>query len=423
MIDLNDLRKNPAKYQEALNRKRIKFSVSDFLLLDSEYRSSLTAFETAKADQNRLSKEVPKLQGEERQSVLNELKNLGHTLKDLESTKDELAKKWRQEQLYFASLPHHSVPSGASDADNVELYRVGDIPCFNFTPLDHVTLGNSLSGLDIARGVKVAGARSFFLKGSLARLQHAVHSYALDFIEARGFTLMSPPHIVREFAFTGTGYFPGGEESAYHLDKRDDDMYLIGTAEVPLCTYFAEEFIDLKNLPIRVAGLSPCYRREAGTYGKDSYGLYRVHQFAKVEQVVISFNDADDSLKLHDELLKNSEDFLQSLTIPYRVVTVCDGDMGQGQVFKKDIECWMPSRNSYAETHSCSSFHDFQARRLEIKYRDKDGNSRYCYTLNNTLVATPRILIPLLENLQLQDGRVAIPQVLQPYMRGELFLT
>jgi seryl-tRNA synthetase len=216
----------------------------------------------------------------------------------------------------------------------------------------------------------------------------------------------------------GTGYFPGGEDMAYHLDQRDDESYLIGTSEVPVAAYHLDETLNHAELPKRYSGYSPCYRREAGTYGKDTRGLYRVHQFYKVEQVVICENNEETSRALHNELLGNAEELLTLLELPYRVVVVCTGDMGQGQVWKHDIETWMPSRNAYSETHSCSTLHDFQARRLNLKYRDQSGKSVYCHTLNNTLIASPRVLIPLIENHQLEDGSIRVPKALQKYLGG-----
>ncbi|MCC6954449.1 MAG: serine--tRNA ligase, partial [Deltaproteobacteria bacterium] len=311
------------------------------------------------------------------------------------------------------------VPDGATDADNVETRKWGTIPEFGFAPRDHLDLGTMLDIVDIERGVKVAGSRNYFLKGDGMRLQHAVLQLALDLLHRKGYTLMDPPHVVSYQAMMGTSYFPGGEENAYHLDERDNELYLIGTSEVPVCSYHTEEILELNSLPRRYAGYSPCYRREAGTYGKDTRGLYRIHQFYKVEQVVLCEASADSSRQMHAELLGNAEELLQMLKIPYRVVDVCTGDMGQGQVYKNDIESWMPSRNGYGETHSCSSFYEFQSRRLNIRYKDAQGRNRLCHTLNNTLIASPRILIPLLELNQQADGSVRIPEPLRPYMGGQ----
>jgi len=228
---------------------------------------------------------------------------------------------------------------------------------------------------------------------------------------------MEPPHIVSYQAMEGTSYFPGGEEQAYHLDERDD-KYLIGTAEVPVTAYHMDEILNESELPKRYAGYSPCYRREAGTYGKDAQGLYRIHQFYKVEQVVIASNSVEESEKLHAEILGNAEEILRLLNIPYRVVDVCGGDIGRGQVYKNDIESWMPSRNSWGETHSCSTFHDFQSRRLNLRYRDSNDKLHFCYTLNNTCIASPRVLIPVIELNQNEDGTITIPEALRQYMGG-----
>jgi seryl-tRNA synthetase len=418
MIDLQDIRARPDAYQEACRKKRIDFDVAAFLSLDEKRKTRLQETEELRASQNRLSKEVPKLKGEEQKSLRDELKVLSAKVKESEVELTEINREWQSLQLLVPSIPLEEVPEGKDDSENVEIKKVGTLPEFDFPVKDHVELGDELDLFDIERGVKIAGSRNYFLKGNGARLHQAVLSYAVDFVSSRGYTLMSPPHIVNYKAMMGTGYFPGGEDMAYHLDERDDDFYLIGTSEVPLAAYHLEETLDAEVLPRRYVGYSPCYRREAGTYGKDTRGLYRVHQFYKVEQVVICENSPETSRSFHNELLKNAEDFLQSLGLPYRVVAVCTGDMGQGQVFKHDIETWMPSRNSYSETHSCSTLHDFQARRLNLRYRSGDEKPVFCHTLNNTLAASPRILIPLLENCQEKDGSVRIPEVLRSYMGG-----
>ncbi|HEC20975.1 MAG TPA: serine--tRNA ligase, partial [Candidatus Peregrinibacteria bacterium] len=281
--------------------------------------------------------------------------------------------------------------------------------------------------IDIPRGTKVAGARNYFLKGDGTRLELAVLQFALDNLAKKRFIPFTVPLLVNYEAMVGTSYFPGGEEQAYAVGvekKRgegieSDGKYLIGTSEVPVASYHADETLGEEDLPKLYAGISPCFRREAGTYGKDTHGLYRVHQFQKIEQVVVCKNDPKESRKMHELLLGNAEEILQALQLPYRVVTVCTGEMGQGQVYKNDIECWMYSRKAYGETHSCSTFHDFQARRLNLKYKDKEGKTHFCHTLNNTAIASPRILIPLLEHYQNADGSVTIPEVLRPYMGGQ----
>lgn len=416
MIDPTLIRTNPEIFKEAARKKRANFDVDEFLRVDEAYRSLLTKVEEGRASQNAFNKELPKFSGEEKAKKIAEMKDFAITLKSQE-TELEALKGSYQALLYRApGIPTHEVPEGKDDSENVELKKVGELPKFGFEPKDHVTLGKALNILDIERGVKIAGTKNYFLKGNGARLQHAVLQAAIQFITDRGYTLFEPPHLVKYEAMLGTGYFPGGEDQAFALDDRDAGKFLIGTAEVPVTSAHMDEIVT--DLPKRYAGYSPCYRREAGTYGKDTQGLYRIHQFYKVEQVVLCEASEETSRKFHLELLKNAEDFLQALEIPYRVVAVCTGDMGLGQVFKHDIESWMPSRSSYGETHSCSTFHEFQARRLGLRYRNEKGETRYCHTLNNTLVASPRILIPLLELNQNSDGSVNIPKILQPYMGG-----
>jgi seryl-tRNA synthetase len=419
MIDLHDLRSRPEEYQRACDVKGIKFSVNEFLELDAKYRKTRTDVETKRAEQNAVSKEIPKLQGAEKQSKLAEMKQLSELLREANGVLKELEENWQKAQLKIPSIPLAQVPVGKDDSENRPVRSWGEISAPKFDLRDHVQLAKALDLFDIERGVKIAGTRGYFLKGDGARLAHAVMNLAMDHLYKKGYTLMDPPHIVSYNAMLATGYFPGGEEMAYHLDQRDDGYHLIGTAEVPVASYHSDEILGVADLPKRYAGYSPCYRREAGAYGKDTYGLYRVHQFYKVEQVVLCKADTEESMKFHYELLGNAEAVMQMLELPYRVVDVCTGDMGQGQVFKHDIEAWMPSRKAYGETHSCSSFYDFQARRLNTRYKDESGKNVFCYTLNNTCIASPRILIPLLENHQNQDGSVNIPKALRPYMCGQ----
>ena len=423
MIDLHDLRERPDEYQRVCGEKGIKFDVKAFLALDAEYRKARSEVETMRAEQNAVSKEIPKLSGADKDAKLAQMKTLAERLKEGGVNLKELEERFNKQQLLIPSIPLPQVPVGRDDSENKPLRSWGEVSKPSFELRDHVRLGKELDLFDIERGVKVAGARSYFLKGDGMRLQHAVLSLALDVLHKAGYTLMDPPHIVKYEAMVGTGYFPGGEEMAYHLDERDDGFHLIGTAEVPVASFHYDEILSLDELPKRYAGYSPCYRREAGAYGKDTTGLYRVHQFYKVEQVVFCKADPEESMKFHKELLGNAEKTMQLLELPYRVVDVCTGDMGQGQVYKNDIEAWMPSRGAYGETHSCSSFYDFQARRLNTRYKDSNGKNVFCYTLNNTCIASPRILIPLLENHQNADGSVTIPKALRPYMGGQEVIT
>ncbi|KKR07578.1 MAG: Seryl-tRNA synthetase [Parcubacteria group bacterium GW2011_GWC2_39_14] len=312
---------------------------------------------------------------------------------------------------------HKDTPVALDEGGNVSIKEVGEIRKFDFTIKDHVQLGKDLDIIDGERGVKIGGSRAYVLKGDGARLEQSLLKYAQDFISRKGYTLMYVPVIVDRFALEGTGFFPGSEDQIYHLGK--DDKYLVGTSEVALGAYYSNEVLDIKNIPCKMAGISTCFRREAGTYGKDTSGVYRVHQFNKVEQFILCEGSEEKSQAMFDELAKNVEEFLASLKLPYRILNICTGDMGRGKYQMYDFECWMPSRKNYGETHSCSNLHDFQARRLNLRYKDADGKISYCHTLNNTLVATPRILIPILELNQNEDGSINIPEVLRPYMDNQ----
>jgi seryl-tRNA synthetase len=316
--------------------------------------------------------------------------------------------------LQVPQPPSPDVPYGEDDTQNVEIRRWGTIRRFDFEPKDHIQLGQTLDMIDVERGVKLAGTRNYFLKGEGALLHRAVLQFALDFMIQRGYTPMVVPLLMRDEAMQGTGYYPGAEEQTYRMER--DELNLVGTAEVPLTAYYMGETLTEEMLPVKLVAMSSCFRREAGAAGKDTYGLYRIHQFDKVEQVIISENDEAKSVAYHQEILANSEAVLQALNLPYRVVNVCTGDLGRGQVQKFDIETWMPSRNAFGETHSASRFYEFQARRMNLRYRTADKQILYCHTLNNTVIASPRILIPILELYQNDDGSITIPPVLRPYM-------
>ncbi|MEK7146490.1 MAG: serine--tRNA ligase, partial [Patescibacteria group bacterium] len=352
-----------------------------------------------------------KLKPKEKEEAIEAMRAKGDGEKKAAEMLKRIEEEWQHMLLEAPGLISDETPEGKDDTENVELYRHGDLPDFGFEPKSHDELGLALDILDIERGVKVAGSRNYFLKNEGALLELAVLQYTLHKLTAKGFTPFLPPLLVKENAMVGTTYFPGGEEQAYAVGVKrpsdehmeSDEKWMIGTSEVPVASYHADEILKEEELPKLYAGYSYCFRREAGTYGKDTAGLYRVHQFQKVEQVVLCKNDMEESKKLHEMILKNAEEILQDLKLPYRVVAVCSGDMGKGQYYKNDIETWMPSRNAYGETHSCSTFLDFQARRLNIRYKDKDGKMQFVHTLNNTCIASPRVLIPLLEIYQNKD--------------------
>jgi seryl-tRNA synthetase len=432
MIDLKDLRENPETYRRAAKLKRIDVDIDRLLELDAKRRSLDSQRQALTAEKNTIGKQIGQLAGRlkkaaptEQAALQDEMKVLQEkptSLKQTEQALDaqvaELDPQILELLLRCAQPADDDVPVGRDDTENVEIKKWGTVRQFEFAPKDHMALGANLNLIDVDRGVKLAGSRSYFLIGDGALLHQAVLRLAQDMMMERGFIPMSVPVLVREPAMVGTGYFPLGREQSYVMSNEEPAKYLVGTAEVSLTAYHMDETLDGKSLPRKYVGMSPCFRREAGTYGKDTAGLYRIHQFDKVEQVIICRNDVEESKKWHETILQNAEAILQKLELPYRIVKVCTGDLGQGQVAKYDIETWMPSRNSYGETHSASRFYDFQARRLNLRYRDEEGKVRICHTLNNTVIASPRVLIPILELYQNADGSVTIPAALRGYMGG-----
>ncbi len=431
MIDLEDLRKRPKMYQDAADKKNIIIKIGEFLKLDDLRRELIVFVEDMRAKKNSVSKKIPTMKGEEKEIALKEMKELSATLKEKEDALTKAEDSWKLMQLRLPTIPLDTVPVGKSDADNKEVRKVGEIRDFGFHPKDHVTLGEELDLFDIPRGVKLGGSRSYFLKGDGARLHRAILAYTADHLVKKGWILFDPPLMVERKFLMGSGFLPGAEEQIYAVGVQkeegatleDDGLSLIGTSEVSVMGYHSDEVLEAKDLPKKYCGLSSCFRREAGTYGKDTKGLYRIHQFEKVEQVVLCEANIDHALSLFEEIRTNAEEILQALELPYRIMDVCTGDMGQGKVFMQDIETWMPSREGYGETHSCSYLGDFQTRRLNIKYIDAEGNRRFAHSLNNTCIASPRILIPILELYQNRDGTVTVPEVLRPYMNGMSVIT
>jgi seryl-tRNA synthetase len=417
MIDIKQIRENPEIFKNACKAKIFYVDIDRLIELDSQLRKAKTRLQEIITEKNSLGKSIPKLSGDEKQKILNklgELKNeeaaIDEQIKNLQPEFDEL-------MLQVPQPADDDVPFGKDDTENVEIARWGEIRKFDFEPKDHVQLGLALDIIDIERAVRLAGTRNYFLKGAGAMLHWAILRFAMDFMIQKGYVPFSVPMLMRNEVMAGTGYYPGSEEQTYRMER--DELNLAGTSEVPLTAYFTNEILPQEILPRKFAGLSTCYRREAGAAGKDTYGLYRIHQFDKVEQVVICENDAEQSAKFHEEIRANAEGVMQAMGIPYRVVKVCTGDLGRGQAKKYDIEAWMPSRKGFGETHSASKFYDFQARRLNLRYKDsKQKKNLFCHTLNNTVIASPRILIPILELNQNKDGSINIPKVLQSYMNG-----
>ena len=439
MIDSRDLRERPDVYRQAAKQKRIDVDIDRLLELNNSLRGLEQQRQNLVAEQNQNGKLIGQIAGKLKKATGEELEKLTAEKERLQQRPTEIKQLVQNLEAEIATIEPEALslilraaqpcdeetPIGPDDTGNVELRTWGSVRKFEFEPKDHITLGTELGMVDFERGVKLAGSRSYVLTGWGCMLHQAVLRFSLDLMIKKGFTPMSVPVLVREPAMLGTGYFPLGREQAYALTNEDPAMYLVGTSEVPLTAFHMDEVLDEATLPRKYVAMSNCFRREAGTYGKDATGLYRIHQFDKIEQVIICKNDVEESKRWHQEILGNAEEVLQALDLPYRVVQVCSGDLGQGQAAKYDIETWMPSRKGWGETHSASRFYDFQARRLNLRYREAGGaagkneaKTKICHTLNNTVVASPRILIPIMELWQNADGSITVPPVLRPYMGG-----
>src|SRR5580704_10067778 len=416
MLDIQFIRQNADEVRGAIKNKGLDLSLDALLEADKQRREATRELEERRARKNELSSLIPKATKEDRPRLVDEAKQVRGDIERLEPGLADLQRRFQDLMLRVPSIPRPEVPIGRGEESNVEIRRVGTPRSFDFQPKDHVELMTSLALVEWEGPRRFAGGRSYALIGDGALLELAVLRLAVDVLLARGMKLVAPPVMVKERAMTGTGFFPLGREEAYAITA--DELFLIGTSEVPLVSMYCDETIDADRLPIRNAGISPCFRREAGAHGKDTRGLYRVHQFMKVEQVIFCAPDEAVAEKHHYELLDNAEAVLTQLEIPYRVAIACTAEIGLGQTRKHEVESWMPGRNAYSETHSCSTFGDFQARRSNIRVRSGDGSLGYPFTLNNTAVASPRILIPILENHQNEDGSVTLPSALRPYMLG-----
>jgi seryl-tRNA synthetase len=423
VLDIKVLRDDPEAARQAARKKRMPdraAAVDRALELDGELRLLIPKLDGMRAEQKAASKEMGKLSPAERESFLAGQKAKKQEIQLLEEREKQLKADIEQQLSLVPNIPDSDVPDGKDDTENIEVKKHGAVRQFSFQPKPHYEIGEAQGWLDFQRAAELSGSRNYLLFGDLALLQDAVLRFSIDLMVGRGFVPVDPPVMVRDPAMYGTGFFPGGEEQTYRCEK--DGLNLIGTSEVPVTSLHAGEILTEADLPKKYVARSMCFRREAGTYGKDTRGLYRVHQFQKVEQVVLDVADKARSLEHHAAIVANAEACLQAFELPYRIVAVCGGDLGVPQAFKYDIETWMPSRNAYGETHSASRFYEYQARRLGLRYRDKDGKVKFCHTLNNTVIASPRVLIPLLENHQNQDGTVHLPEALRPYMGGRAVL-
>jgi seryl-tRNA synthetase len=416
MLDRREIRDHPDAVKDAVRKKGIDLDVDELLDLDRAARKLQHELDQAQARRKSSAKEFAQADDARRAELRAQHAELEAQLKDLRDQLAETTEKLNGLMLLTPTIPWDGAPVGPDESANVILRTLGTPPEFGFKPLDHVELLEKRGWADFTRARKVAGERAYALTSDLVLLERAVHSYALDLLRDKDFTLVSVPSLVREEPLIGTGQFPAHREETYAIPA--DDLYLAGTAEVALVGFHSDEILDHKLLPVRYAGISPCFRREAGSAGRDVRGLLRVHQFEKVEQFVICAADTAESDRWHAELLGTAEQLLQGLGLAYQVVECSTGDMGAGKYRMNDINTWMPSLGAYRETHSCSSLHDWQARRASVRYRDTDGTVRFAYTLNNTAVATPRILVALVENFQTSEAQVRVPEVLRPYLGG-----
>ena len=412
MLDIKFIRDNQDLVKEAARKKSVKIDIAELIALDDKRRETLQEVETLRAEQKRVSEGVQNADPAARELLLAEIRPLKEKVTALEDSLKTIMGTWRDMMLQVPNVPDISVPEGESDADNKEFKTWGEKPNFAFEAKDHVEIMTKLGMVDFERGAKVHGFRGYFLTGEGAMLCFAIWHYALDFFTKKNFSLVIPPVIVRKQNLYITGHLPGDVEDYYMTQDGDA---LAGTAEVPLMGMHADEVFAESDLPKRYLGFSPCFRREAGSYSKDVKGLIRVHEFFKFEQVVLSEASHATSVAIHEELNRNTEEFIESLGIPYRTVINCTGDLGLGTVKKYDIELWVPKEEKYREISSASYFHDFQTRRANIRYRDAEGVMRYAHSLNSTAIPTPRILVSLIENYQEADGRIRVPDALRPY--------
>ena len=417
MLDIKFIRENKDLVKEAARKKYIDVDIDELIEVDDKRRELLSRVEKKRAEQNAVSDAISAgVTDRERNTLIDKMRILKEELQVEEEELKHTMSVWREIMLQVPNVPDMSVPEGNSDGDNKEIKVWGEKPTFSFTPKSHIDIMTHLDMADFKRGVKVSGFRGYFLKNDGALLSYAIWNYAQDFFLARGFTPMIVPAIVRRSNLYGTGHLPNEAEDLY---KTQDEDFFAGTAEVATMGYYADEVIDGSKLPIKFLSFSPCYRREAGSHGKDTKGLIRVHEFFKIEQVILCEAAHDESVKWHEWLNRNAEEFIESLGIPYHTVINCGGDVGLSQVKKYDIELWVPMEKKYREISSASYFNDFQTRRFNIKYRDQNGKVQYAHSLNCTAIPTPRILVSLVENFQREDGSVVIPKVLRKYMNKD----
>lgn len=437
MLDIKFIRENQDKVKKAIADKRIDLDLDLLLDLDAQRRDFLTELESLKATKNQFSKDISKLSAAEKKAKLLEMKEVDEKEGEVKARLDKIMGDYERLMSIVPNLPSPETPVGADATANLpwaywsphlgnvdpkDSSKVKEVPTkFDFEIKDHITLGKELDLIDTEAGVKTSGFRGYYLKNEAVLMQYGLIWHALKKMIEKGFMPMVPPVLVREFALFGSGHFPFGKDEIYQIanSNEKESIYLAGTSEPSLLAYYANRIIDEKELPVKVCAITPCFRSEIGSYGKDTKGIYRIHEFMKVEQVVICKADINESDQWLEVMRESAQSILMDLKLPHRVLNICTGDMGAGKYKMYDIETWMPSRGDYGETHSDSNLTDWQARRLNIKYKTK-GGAKLCFTLNNTVIASPRILIAILENYQQKDGSVVVPKILREYVGKEL---
>ncbi len=415
MLDPKLIKENPQIIQEMLDSRNIEFDLEGLVDSDKQRREFILKTDELRKKKNQVALEISqkKKDGKDTTVILDEMRNISKELSNLEVSQEENEKKYKHLALTIPNLVHQSVPIGKDNSANKEIKSWGEIPKFDFKINDHIDISEKLDLVDLERAAKVAGARFYYLKNDLVRLNQVLIHYALDFLAEKNYSLIQPPYMINHQSMEGAVITDDFEEVIYKIE--DEDLYMIGTSEHAMAAMHSDEIIEGKELPLRYAGVSPCFRKEAGAHGRDQKGIFRVHQFDKIEQFV--FARPEDSWKEHERMLEIVEEFYQNLEIPYRVMLLSSGDMGKISAKTYDIEAWMSGQNAYREIVSCSNCLDFQARRLKIRYRDKTNEeTKYLHTLNSTLIATTRVLVSIMENFQNKDGHITIPKVLQKYM-------
>ncbi|MDH3340861.1 MAG: serine--tRNA ligase [Nitrosopumilus sp.] len=418
MLDPKLIKENPQIIQDMLKARSVEFDLEGLIESDQKRREFIIKTDELRKKKNQVALEISqkKKKGEDTSSILNEMKNVSSKLSELELEQENIEKSYLKLALTIPNLVHKSVPVGVDESSNIEIRKWGNLPNFDFRINDHIDISKKLDLVDLERAAKVAGARFYYLKNDLVKLNQSLIHYGLDFLAKKEYSLIQPPYMINRESMEGAVIADDFEEVIYKVEE--EDLYMIGTSEHAMAAMHSKEIIEGKDLPLRYAGVSPCFRKEAGAHGRDQKGIFRVHQFDKIEQFV--FSKPEDSWNEHEKMISIVEEFYQSLGIPYRVMLLSTGDMGKVSAKTYDVEAWMPGQNAYREIVSCSNCLDYQARRLKIRFRDKTNeDTQYMHTLNSTLIATTRILVALMENGQTKDGHIKIPHVLQNYMGNQ----